>query len=632
MDKKSILAISLIAIIMIIWMMYQSSIYEQTPPEQITKTDTSQVTQPLNDTIITDSSAADFDAKTILEQEKYGSLFMPFSRGEEELITINTANYNAIFTNRGGTLVSWELNNYNKWDGTKAQLINSNETELYMIFSSTEGKKIDTRELYFTLENVSSNSITLKDKDTLKLVYKLDIGNGKELVKTITLYADKYHIDQNIEVNNLEDYIRSKYSLVWGNNLPPQEKDISNESSYSVALISMNGNITEFDANEDSFETESYTGIIDYIAIKTKYFTTAVIPQPWQQFDGDASITGRRRAVNKDNLKDYQFAINVPYKGGKQSNSFKIFIGPIEYNLVRSYGLEATVDLGWRFLIRPIAEYVMLPFFKLIHNFIPNYGIAIIVFSLLMKILLTPLSIKQLRNASYMKLLQPEIEKRKKQAGDDAKKQQMATMEVYNQYGINPMNGCLPLLIQMPILFALWRTLNGFIELRQQPFILWINDLSIPDGIINWGFSILGMTQISGLALLMATTLFIQQKMTISDPNQKMLVYIMPLIFLFMFSNLPSGLNLYYFVFNLLAIGQQVYMNKFSRKRMTLEQLKNNPKKKEGWLAKQMRMAQEIQKQSGKPMPPAMQRYIDQKNKTTNTNSNTKNKNHKKKR
>ena len=620
MDKKSALAIVLIAIIMIVWMMYQSSIYEQTPPEQITKIDTSQIIAPQNDSLLNDSISDNVDSKTILEQEKYGSLFMDFVRGNEEFITINTNNYNAIFTNKGGSLVSWELNNYNKWDGTKAQLINNNESELYMVFSSTEGKKIDTRELYFSLENISSNSITLQNNDTLKLVYKLKIGDGKELVKTITLYGDKYHIDQNIEVNNLEDYIRSKYSLIWGNNLPPQEKDINNESSHSVSLISMNGNITEFDANNDALETESYTGIIDYIAIKTKYFTTAVIPQPWQQFDGDATISGKKRSVNKDNLKDYQFAINVPYKGGKQSNSFKIFIGPIEYNLVRSYGLEATVDLGWRFLIRPIAEYVMLPFFKLIHNYIPNYGIAIIVFSLLMKILLTPLSIKQLRNASYMKLLQPEIEKRKKAAGDDAKKQQMATMEVYNQYGINPMNGCLPLLIQMPILFALWRTLNGFIELRQQPFIFWINDLSIPDGIINWGFSVLGMTQFSGLALLMAITLFIQQKMTISDPNQKMLVYIMPLIFLFMFSNLPSGLNLYYFVFNLLAIGQQVYMNKFSSKRMTLEQLKNNPKKKEGWLAKQMRMAQEIQKQSGKPMPSAMQRYIDQKNKTDNTN------------
>ena len=634
MDKKTGLAIGLIAVIMIGWMMYQSSTYKQVPPEQqITIDTTIQLDTPQNQTTTTDGTSITKENA----EEKYGSLFLPFIYGKEKYITINTANYQAVFSNKGGgSLVRWRLKHYDKWNGGNVQLINYKENELYMNFTSIEAKRIDTRDLYFDLDADNLNdTIILSNTDQLQLVYKLDIGDGKELVKTITLYADKYHIDQNIELNNLENYVRSGYALIWGNNLNYQEKNSVDESSYSNALISMNGNITEMDCTEETIESENYTGIIDFVAVKTKYFTAAIIPQPWQNFDGTATISGNmREAKNKGVVENYQLIINVPYKGGKQSNSFKIFIGPIEYDLVKSYGLEATVDLGWRFLIRPIAEYLMLPFFKLIHRFIPNYGIAIIVFSILMKILLTPLSIKQLRNASYMKLLQPEIEKHKKAAGDDARKQQMATMEVYNKYGINPMNGCLPLLIQMPILFALWRTLNGFIDLRHQPFILWITDLSAPDVLINWGFSILGMTQISGLAVLMGTALFIQQKMTITDPNQKMLVYMMPLMFLFMFSNFPSGLNLYYFVFNLLAIGQQVYMNKFSTKKMTLEQLKNNPKKKEGWLAKQMRMAQEIQKQGGKSLPPAMQRYIDAKNKKeSNTNSNNKqNKNNKKKR
>ena len=623
MDKKTGLAVALMAIIMIGWMVYQNSVYKQIPPEQAIKTDTSQLISPQDNT-----EKNNIAKDNISKKDKYGDLFSPFVTGEENYITINTEYYQAVFTNKGGSLVRWRLKKYNKWDGINVQLINYKESELYMMFTSIEAKRIDSRELYFNLEGIDTDSITLKDNDELRLNYKLDMGNGKELVKSIILYGNKYHIEQNIELNNLEEYVRSGYSLIWGHNLNYQEKNSVDESNYSIGLISMNNNITEFNAKEETIESESYTGIVDYVAIKTKYFTTAIIPQPWQKFDGTATISGNMKEItNKGNRKNYQMVINVPYKGGKQSNLFQIFIGPIEYDLVKKYGLEATVDLGWRFLIRPIAEYLMLPFFKLIHKFIPNYGIAIIVFSILMKILLTPLSIKQLRNASYMKLLQPEIEKQKQAAGDDRQKQQMATMEVYNKYGINPMNGCLPLLIQMPILFALWRTLNGFIELRHQPFILWINDLSAPDAIANWGFSILGMTQISGLAVLMGVALFIQQKMTITDPNQKMLVYLMPLMFLFMFSNFPSGLNLYYFVFNLLAIGQQVYINKFSNKRMTLDQLKKNPKKKEGWLAKQMRMAQEIQKQKGGSIPPAMQRYLDQKNKTTNPPAINKNKN-----
>jgi YidC/Oxa1 family membrane protein insertase len=625
MDKKTILGIALIAVILIGWMIYSNSTYKQIPPEQKTE----EVIK-LDDEQTKETTKKEDNVSL---QEKYGDLFLPFTNGEEQYIIVNTENYQAVFTNKGGALVRWRLKKYNKWDNVNVQLINYKENELYMKFTSIEAKKIDTRDLYFDVTGLEENTITLKGAEQKQLTFKLSFADGKELVKTITLYGNKYHIDQNIELNNLENYVKSGYALIWGHNLNYQEKNSVDESNYSNAIISMNGNIDDFDGTEETIETESYTGIIDFIALKTKYFTTAIIPQPWKKFDGTASVSGNmREVINKGNVKDYQVAINIPYKGGKQSNSFKIFIGPIEYDLVKSYGLEATVDLGWRFLIRPIAEYVMLPFFKLIHWFIPNYGIAIIVFSILMKILLTPLSLKQLRNASYMKLLQPEIEKSKQAAGDDKQKQQMATMEVYNKYGINPMNGCLPLLIQMPILFALWRTLNGFIDLRHQPFMGWITDLSAPDVLVNWGVSVLGMTQVSGLAVLMAVAMFIQQKMTITDPNQKMMVYMMPIMFLFMFSNFPSGLNLYYFVFNLLAIGQQIYMNKFSTKKMTLEQLKNNPKKKEGWLAKQMKAAQEMQKQTGKSLPPSMQRYIDSKNKqSSNNNKKNNQKNRKKK-
>jgi len=175
-------------------------------------------------------------------------------------------------------------------------------------------------------------------------------------------------------------------------------------------------------------------------------------------------------------------------------------------------------------------------------------------------------------------------------------------MKLYSEYGINPASGCLPLLLQMPILFSLWAVLRSAIELRQAPFIWWITDLSIPDKILSFGFSFLGISHLSGLALLMGATMFIQQKMTITDPRQKALVYMMPIMFIFLFSNFPSGLNLYYFFFNLLAIAQQVYINKFSNKRLTLEDLKRMPKK-EGWLQRKMREAQELAEAQGKTLP-----------------------------
>ncbi|HOQ49564.1 MAG TPA: membrane protein insertase YidC, partial [Candidatus Kapabacteria bacterium] len=242
--------------------------------------------------------------------------------------------------------------------------------------------------------------------------------------------------------------------------------------------------------------------------------------------------------------------------------------------------------------------------FQFVHKFVPNYGIAILIFSLIIKILLHPLSITQMRSAQKMQLLSPEMEKIRTKYKDDQQAQQKEIMKLYSEYGINPASGCLPLLLQMPILFALWAVLRSAIELRQEPFIWWITDLSMPDKILSFGFSFLGMSHLSGLALLMGATMFIQQKMTITDPRQKAMVYMMPIMFVFLFSNFPSGLNLYYFFFNLLSIAQQIYINKFSKKRLTLEDLKKMPKK-EGWLQRKMREAQELAEAQGRSFPGA---------------------------
>lgn len=203
-----------------------------------------------------------------------------------------------------------------------------------------------------------------------------------------------------------------------------------------------------------------------------------------------------------------------------------------------------------------------------------------------------------------MQVLAPEINKLREKYKDDQTKQQQETMKLYSEYGINPMGGCLPLLLQMPILYALWAVLRGSIDLRQSEFIFWMTDLSIPDVIFNLGFKLplIGIDKFSGLALLMGATLFIQQKMTVTDPRQQALVWMMPIMFTLMFSNFPAGLNLYYFMFNLFGIVQQVYMNKFSKNKLTLEDMKRMPKK-EGWLQKKMREAQDIAASQGRSIP-----------------------------
>jgi YidC/Oxa1 family membrane protein insertase len=184
---------------------------------------------------------------------------------------------------------------------------------------------------------------------------------------------------------------------------------------------------------------------------------------------------------------------------------------------------------------------------------------------------------------------------------------QRAQMQLFSEYGVNPMGGCLPLLLQLPILYALYSVLATNIAMRHAVFIPgWIDDLSVPDHVIHLPVSIFGIEALSGMALIMGLTLFLQQKMTITDPNQKALVYVMPIMLTLMFSYLPSGLNLYYLVFNLLGIVQQVWMTKFSKKKLTLADLKRMPKK-EGWLQKRLRIAQELAEAQGRSLPMNLQ-------------------------
>ncbi len=282
-----------------------------------------------------------------------------------------------------------------------------------------------------------------------------------------------------------------------------------------------------------------------------------------------------------------------------------LFAGPMDYDILKEYNLTGVMNFGLKWIVKPIGEYFMLPMLKLIHSGIANYGVAIILFSILMKLLLYPLSITQVKSAQKMQLLAPLMNEIREKYKDDMQTQQQETMKLYSQYGINPAGGCLPLLLQMPFLYALYAVLNLNIELRQASFLpFWLTDLSVPDVILHLPFKLplFNIDKFSGLALLMGATLFIQQKQAVTDPRQKGLVYIMPVMLTLMFSTLPAGLNLYYFMFNVMGIGQQLYLTKFSKKKLTLADLKTMPAK-ESWLQRKMREAQEVAASQGRTLP-----------------------------
>ncbi len=391
------------------------------------------------------------------------------------------------------------------------------------------------------------------------------------------------------------------YDLVWNNGIRFVENNSVDEASYADASVYYGGDQVSVDASSvKEKKQESYNGRIDWIAVRNKYFAAIIAPKDPSKVDG-AYIEGSRKDIANNGVSEnYNIQLIVPFNNTDFSeNTFTLYIGPVDYGILNKYGnnLSAIVDFGsffgLKFLVRPIAIYILLPLFNFLHLFIPNYGVVIIVFSLIIKFVLYPLTKSSYQSMKKMQMLQPKIAELKEKYKDDPQKVNKETMKLYSTYGVNPAGGCLPLVLQMPIFIALWGLLKIAIDLRQQPFVWWIKDLSQPDVIYQLPFKlpIFGIDQISGLAVLMGVTTFVQQKMSVKDPKQQALVYVMPIFLTIMFMSFPSGLNLYYFMFNVFSIAQQYYIN-HKHDGMVLEPVKN-PKKSKGFMQKLMEQAEQ---------------------------------------
>jgi len=605
MDRNSILAIVLIAVLIFGYMFYSSINYEEqaamdTADSTVIVENNSNEKEESNlfEETTNDSNSTNEKAVTTAGNSKlnYGK-FQSFTQGTRDVVTIETDLIVAKLSSKGGDLISYSLKKYDKWDGEQTQLIQDYEGELFLEFISIDGKDIDSRNLYFDFDNAEPK-ITLTGDQEFTLTATLEVEPGKSIVKKYKFLGNKYQFETGVALNNMEEYIPRGYEYKWANGLSYQEKNSVDESSEALAMVQMNGEVEELDATDDESKVD-YTGNIDFVATKTKYFATAIKPK---QFDGTAVMSAESIAYPKTEgmVEKYDISLKIPYTGGKATQEFEVFLGPLELDRMESYGLNRLVNLGW-WGIRHIGQYVMMPILNAVHYFIPSWGLTIILFSIIIKFALYPLSITQMKNASKMKVLAPEVTKIREQYKDEPQKQQKEMMGLYSQYGVNPASGCLPMLLQMPILYSLWTLFRTNIDLRQSEFILWITDLSTPDTLVHFGTSILGLTSISGLALAMGISMFIQQKLTISDPKQKAMVYMMPFMFTFLFSSFPAGLNLYYFMFNVLGIGQQLYINNFAKDKVnSIHDLKKVKKKKKGWLASKMEEAQAVAEAQGK--------------------------------
>jgi len=617
MDKQTTLAFVLIGIVLVAWLYLSAPEPTVVKPKQTDSTtvvvvDTVELPEP--EEPVTEETTT----KDVIPQ---GGKYFNADNEKEEITTVENDVFIIELSNKGGNIRKVFLKKYKNWYSindngnddlykTRIQLINYSRGNTYdLSFVSTDGKAINTAD-YFFESDLSAGKHTVADGDSLTIKFHLKIDEGKEIVKAYTFRGNDYEIESDIELVGMDDIIsNNEYDLVWSNGLRFVEKNTVDEANTSNSSLYYGDEQVIIDAPSDNKETvrEDFNGRVDWIAVRDKYFAAIIIPKDPSSVNG-AYIEGHREArPNKGVAEFYNIRLSLPFKNTDyEKQSFMLYLGPVDYNTLKGLGdnLEALVDFGsffgLKFIVRPIAEYLLLPLFNFLHLFIPNYGFVIVVFSIIIKIIVYPLTKQSYQSMKKMSLLQPKIAEIKEKHKDDQQKISKETMKLYQTYGINPAGGCLPMLLQTPIFVALWGLFRTAIELRQQPFIFWIKDLSQPDIIYNLGFKlpIAGIQEISGLAILMGVTTFIQQKMTMKDPKQQAMVYIMPVFLTILFMTFPSGLNLYYFLFNLLSIAQQQYIN-HQHRGMELVPVKN-PKKKKGFMSKLMDAAEQQKKTQSK--------------------------------
>jgi YidC/Oxa1 family membrane protein insertase len=584
MDRNTTIGFILITAVLMIWVFAFSPKPQPYEQQYVQKPDT--LIEPVKE--VTTANVIDPDNIAKVRTDSFGIYFSTKLSGKNDIITIETDKIIAKIEKKGGNIIEYYPKGFNAWYGEPLQLIrNKHSGDFNILFTTIDGKLVNTKNLYFDADYKNGDVVLVKEgeKYTLQLSMSFDDSGSKQLIRKYTFENGKFSFESSVALLNMNRIIAGpEYQVMWEHHLTLSERNSVDESSFSYAHAMYGDELIELDGNSfDVTNIDKKDGNTKWVSTKSKYFTAAIMgktgPGTGYHMEGKSS-----HAPNEGVVKDYSATMKISYnESANEENIFEVYIGPSDYSILKGYdvGLEKIISLGLTWLIRPISEYFMIPLFKLIHLVIPNYGFVIIVFTFIIRLLLHPLNKGQMQSMQKMQALQPMVNELREKYKDDSAKMNTQMMKLYKDYGVNPMSGCLPLLLQMPILYALWSVFRSAIELRQSSFIWWITDLANPDVILELPFKLplFGMSEISGLAFLMGITMFIQQKMTIKDPRQKAMVYIMPIMFTLMFNSFPSGLNLYYFLFNLISISQQFYMTKI-KGGIVLEKIPENKRKK----------------------------------------------------
>jgi YidC/Oxa1 family membrane protein insertase len=527
------------------------------------------------------------------DKEKLGA-FSNSSIGENDFITLENNKLVLKIALKGGRVYSARLKNYKTYDSRPLILFDGDSTVFGFNFFTIDNKPVKTNDLYFKSVTPEKNIVVNSQPESVKL--RLYADSGKFIEYTYTLAQDKYVVDFNVKFNSLENIIagnQSSITLEWKMLIPQQEKGRKNEETYSTIQYKY----FQDDVNEKKFSTtkdekREISTKLSWIAFQDQFFSSVLITNDAFL---NASLTSVFIPEPNKYTRFYSSELGVPFNISSSAPlPLKIYFGPNQFNTLKKegYQLERLVFLG-RNIIGWINRFVIIQVFNWLEKYIASYGLIILILTILIKIVLFPLTFKSYQSQAKMQVLKPMVDElgKKFPKKEDAMKKQQATMELYKRAGVNPMGGCLPMLLQMPILFAMFRFFPVSIELRQEHF-LWATDLSTYDTILNLPFMIpIYGNHVSLFTLLMTGSTLLTMKMTGSSPGSdqpgmKMMMYMMPIMFMLILNNFSAGLTYYYFLANMLTYLQNIVSKRFINAEAvlaTLEENKKKPLKKSKW-------------------------------------------------
>lgn len=618
LDLKTLLGFGLIAVLLL-WMIYnqsanrQEELQEKAKKEQIEKAKQKQIPEKKTAAVPQDSISNDSIKSAALKSSLGAfSYSAELPSAKENTTEIKNELLTLYISNKGGYIKEANLNyeQFEKGSNKRVELIKQNNANLNLQFKTQDNRILNTKDLYF-------EPVATKEGANTVLTMRLKAGSNQFLEYRYVLKPNDFMMDFSIRSQGLAQVLDTSkpIDLEWQLKAFRNEKSVSYENRYTELVY-------EYEDGKDNYlgqgknEAEKVENV-SYVAFKQHFFTSILLTDtPFKTADLTSENLVHDDKTDTIFTKKFTAKMPLEFKGGEINYNMNWYYGPADYKILNGYdkNLDEVMPLGWG-IFGWINRYIFIPVFTFLSTFLP-YGIGIIIFTILVRLIMSPVTYKSYKSQAKMKVLRPEIQEINEKYKKDPMKRQQETMKLYNSAGVNPMAGCLPALMQIPVFYALFQFFPSFFDLRQQSF-LWATDLSSYDSVLHLPFYIpFYGNHVSLFPILASVAIFFYMKMTTGDQSMsappqegmpdmskimKVMIYISPVMMLIFFNNYASGLSLYYFISNLITIGIMLVIKNYivteDKMHALIQENKSKPKTQSKFQKKMQDMMEQAQEQ-----------------------------------